>query len=203
MPRRRPSARVLLLALTASITAFFASCGIPNLYPNNISTINVRNELSKLSTEAAFRHTINTDVEVIGYNFYYVYSEKNVEENSEEIESNVKSAVVEDRNNKTPQLEIVDKSNNPIYGAIKFGDDDINSFTCTLYPSFQDRIDKTNPISLHNGETRITIKDNSESEFSEVDKNLHLYIEYILVDTINMYDFPPKEKIYLGYLTLE
>jgi hypothetical protein len=205
MPRRRPSARVLLLALTASLTVFFLSCGIPNYYPNDIRSIFVyeNEQFSDLRTDKAyFNHTINTDVETIGYNFYYTYSDKSIVENSDELELNVESAEVMDRINVTPQMEIVDKTNNPIYGIVKY-DNTNNTFSSSLYASPDNRNAEVSQITLHNGETSITIKDETGNDFTEVDKNLHLYIEYVLVDKINMYDFPPKEKVYLGYITLE
>jgi hypothetical protein len=206
MPERRPSKHVLLAVflLIASSTAFFVSCGLMNLYPYDVHSIIVYDGFHETEiNKATFRHTINTDVQTVGYNVYYVYSDDENVDPDDFLDTDIQTAEVDGRENKTPKIEIVEKDapsviHQEIYGLVEFDTID-NTFGISLYNSISDLNNKTNPLQLHDGKLNETISNKDGDAFTDEKRYLYLFIEYKLIDP---YDFQPQDLAYLGYVDM-
>lgn len=200
MPRRRPSARVLLLALAASITAFFVSCGLPNPYPYDYGTLKSSDSFhTNISNTASFEHSLNTlDLQKVGFNLYYYLADE-----SDKTPTADKFTRLELPPSKSfvPTIEIPETSvsdMSTVYADLSF-DTESSKLTFSL---FEDPAkDSANSLDFYlDNEGSVT--DSTIDIPIDTDNRQYLYIGFDYV-IISVYDVDEQPFRRLGYITLD
>jgi hypothetical protein len=198
MPRRRPSARVLLLALAASFTAFFMSCGLPNPYPYDYGTLKSSDSFhTNISNTASFEHSLNTlDLQKVGFNLYYYLAD---EADQTPSANNFTRLELPPSKSFVPTIEIPETSVNElstVYADLSF---EIGSEILT-FSLFADAARKNQLVFYLNDAG--TTSDSSVGITIVTENSQFLYIgfEYV-IDSV--YDVGEQPFHRLGYITLD
>ena len=197
MPRRRPSAHVLLLALAASITAFFLSCGLKNPYPHDYGTLkNLDSFHTNISNTATFEHSMNThDLLKVGFNLYYYLAD----EADLAPTSNMYTILELPSKSFIPTIEVPETSVSDmetVYADLTF-----NVENDTLTFSLYDDPAKETPLDFY-------LNNSGTSTDSTIDipidtgssQYLHIGFDYVIISDYDVDEQPFRR---LGYITLD
>jgi hypothetical protein len=199
MPRRRPSARVLLLALTASLTVFFLSCGLKNPYPHDYGTLkNIDSFHTNISNTASFEHSMNTlDLQKVGFNLYYYLAD----ETDLAPTSNMYTILELPSKSFVPTIEVPETSVSDmetVYADLTFN---VENDTLTFSLFDDPAKDSTNTLDFYHNNTG-TISDSTVDIQIDTENKRYLYIGFQYV-IISDYDVDEQTFRRLGYITLD